>query len=190
MFRSARGLRPRNRVPGEASEGAAEAPSDRTKQRALIGARPSRRWLGTKPGEGVIHQLGEMLRHLGPLPVILLDLGPEPAHFLSKPITVMLGGLHSVVQLLVLVAEAPQPLLLPLGCRHSLPEPVVIVEESGQHRQLSRAVLDPSPHLFPDLPGLGTDHDCLPFGARGPMCPPGCHSRPDEGWLSIGPKSR
>src|SRR5437867_11557781 len=32
MFRFERGLRPRNRVPGEASEGAAEAPSDRTEQ--------------------------------------------------------------------------------------------------------------------------------------------------------------
>src|SRR6266542_1780630 len=32
MFRFERGLRPRNRVLGEASEGAAEAPSDRTPQ--------------------------------------------------------------------------------------------------------------------------------------------------------------
>src|SRR5438093_1035357 len=32
MFRFERGLRPRNRFSGEASEGAAEAPSDRTKQ--------------------------------------------------------------------------------------------------------------------------------------------------------------
>jgi len=32
MFRFERGLRPRNRFLGEASEGAAEAPSERTKQ--------------------------------------------------------------------------------------------------------------------------------------------------------------
>ena len=32
MFRFERGLRPRNRLLGEASEGAVEAPSDETKQ--------------------------------------------------------------------------------------------------------------------------------------------------------------
>src|SRR5436309_3738457 len=51
MFRFERGLRPRNRVPGEAWGGAAEAPPDRTKQMGPY-RRPALTVAGDEAGAG------------------------------------------------------------------------------------------------------------------------------------------